>query len=111
MLEPDVLPVVELPDAPLLPPVVPVVPVVPDEPDEEFAPDGLCTVVVLVGVCTVVVVTVLEVPLLDDAPLCAGSFVVVIVVVLCPNAAVAVPISDRKMAIGNFFMSAPYNLD
>ncbi|WP_151639212.1 hypothetical protein [Noviherbaspirillum aerium] len=105
MLEPDVPPVVELPDAPLLPPVV------PDEPDEEFAPDGLCTVVVLVGVCTVVVVTVLEVPPLDDAPLCAGSFVVVIVVVLCPNAAVAVPISDRKMAIGNFFMSAPYDLD
>jgi hypothetical protein len=98
--EPDVLAVPELPEAPLL------LPAVPDEPGEETAPDGLCTVVVLVGVCTVVVVTGPDAPA-AAAPPCAGSVVVVMVVVLCAKAVVAAPISDRKIAIGNLFMFTP----
>lgn len=45
--------------------------------------------------------------LVAAAPLCDGSLVVVVVVVVWPKVAVAVPISDRKMARGNFFMLAP----
>lgn len=88
--------------------VLPLAPAVPDE-------------LSLDGVSVVVVVVVLEpeppdvpdVPLPDDWPVSevaepdfVGS-VVVVVVVVCPNVIAAVPISDRKMAIGNFFMLAP----
>ncbi|HJV74309.1 MAG TPA: hypothetical protein VJ654_08825 [Noviherbaspirillum sp.] len=49
-----------------------------------------------------------EDPELGEAALSvAGSFVMVVVVVVCPNVAVAVPSSDRKMAKGNFFMPTP----
>lgn len=119
------LPEVLVSDVPLLPLLM------SEEPDE---PDDVPEVVLSVDdgfVCVVVVVTVLgsllpddDVPLPDEvallpdvsdeepgvvavAPLAAGSWVVVMVVVVCPKDAVAVPISDRKMAIGNFFMLAP----
>lgn len=97
--------VVLVPDAPLL--------LVSEEPDE---PE-----VLLFGVSTVVVVVVtgadvplpdaplLEVPAPDDvASAFEGSVVTVVVVVVCPKAMVAVPISEIKMAIGNFFMLAPF---
>jgi hypothetical protein len=108
-------------EAPLLPLLIPEEPEEPDDaPDVE---DGV--------VCVVVVVTVAGALLPDDdaplpdevallpevseaepgvvaaAPLGAGSLIVVVVVVDCPKVAVAVPISDRKMARGNFFMLAP----
>ena len=90
------------------PPELPVpeelLPLVPDPPDELLL-DGGSTVVV--------VVTAPELPLPedglapdDDVPALEGS-VVVVVVVVCPNVIVAVPNSDRKIAIGNFFMLAP----
>jgi len=115
-------------DAPLLP-LLPLL-----MPEESEAPDGVPEAALSFDddfVCVVVVVTVLgsllpdedapvpdEVALLPDAsegepgdaaeaPLAAGSLVVVVVVVDCPKLAVAVPINDRKMAIGNFFMLAP----
>ena len=58
----------------------------------------------LFGVSTVVVVVVTAPD--EDVPAFDGSLVVV-VVVDCPNVIVAVPISDKKIAIGNFFMLAP----
>jgi len=82
----------------------------PLEPDplEELSLFGVSTVVV--------VVTVPEEPEAPEALLpedglapeedFVGSFVVVVVVV-CPYVIVAVPISDKKIAIGNFFMLAP----
>ncbi len=93
----DVEPPEEVPDVPL-----------PEVPDEEPL-EGVSIVVV-------VVVTVPELPeepddpdvLLSEvaAPDFAGSPVVVVVVVW-PNVIVAVPSSDRKIAMGNFFMLAP----
>ncbi|WP_052452310.1 hypothetical protein [Noviherbaspirillum autotrophicum] len=96
------------------------VPEDPDDPDEEESLFGGLTVVV-------VVVTVpdepeapevpeapdeLEVP--DDASVpdgaalfLAASSLVVVVVVVWPNDWDAIPISDKKIAIGNFFMLAP----
>lgn len=110
------VPIPELPEVPELS-VLPVpdelVPLVPEEPElpEALPPAGVSVVVV-------VVVTLGELPELPEeglapdvaAPDFEGS-VVVVVVVVCPNVIVAVPISDRKMAIGNFFMLAPAWLD
>ena len=95
---PELLPgVVIVSDAPLL--------LMPEVLEPEELPVAGCSDVV------VVVVTELlpdAAPEPDDAAsLVAGSCVIVVVVVVCPNVAVAVPISDRKMAIGNFFMLAP----
>jgi len=83
-------------------------PLVPD-PLEELSLFGMSTVVVVVTDPDEP-----DVPLSEDdgvaldelVPAFEGS-VVVVVVVLCPNVIVAVPISDRKIAIGNFFMLAP----
>lgn len=95
--------VLELPDMSLLDELLPLMP----EPLEELSLFGVSTVVV--------VVTVPDAPLLGDdelapdeeeVPALDGS-VVVVVVVVCPNVIVAVPSSDRKIAIGNFFMFAP----
>lgn len=72
--------------------VVVVVVTVPDEPDEPDAPEALLPDDGLAPE--------------EEAPDVVGSFVVVVVVV-CPNVIVAVPISDKKIAIGNFFMLAP----
>jgi hypothetical protein len=98
LLMPELLDVSLLPDE-LLPLVL--------EPLEELSLFGVSTVVV-------VVTDEPDVPLPEDdglapdeeAPALEGS-VVVVVVVVCPNVIVAVPISDRKIAIGNFFMLAP----
>lgn len=106
--------VVLVSDAPLLPLLV------SDAPEEELP---FCGFFVSVVVVVTVPVSLLpeeapvpgDVALVPDedagpdgaAPLCAGSSVVVVVVVVCPNVAVAVPISERKMAMGNFFMLAP----
>lgn len=88
-------------------------PLVPELPDVSLlVPDALLP---LFGVSTVVVVVVTapdallpEVGLVPDEVASAfdGSLVVVVVVV-CPNVIVAVPISDKKIAMGNFFMLAP----
>jgi hypothetical protein len=95
----------------------------PELLDVSLLPDELLPLVLepleelsLFGVSTVVVVVTDEpdVPLPEDdglapdeeVPALEGS-VVVVVVVVCPNVIVAVPISDRKIAIGNFFMLAP----
>jgi hypothetical protein len=100
----ELLLVPELPDA--------LLPLDPD-PLEELSLFGVSTVVV-------VVVTVPDAPdvpeaLLpddglapdeEDASALVGSFVVVVVVVW-PYVIVAVPISDKKIAMGNFFMLAP----
>ncbi|WP_292936827.1 hypothetical protein [Noviherbaspirillum sp.] len=104
-----------VPEAPLL--------LMPEEPDVPLSLlDG--------GVFVVVVVTVLgvsaapepdvpdmpEVPEVPDVPAVApdvsgarllGSTVVVVVVVLWATACVAMPISDRNITMGNFFILAP----
>lgn len=125
--EPVVTP--EVPLVPLLPEVSPLVVglvvapevvLMSDAPEEELSFFGFfVSVVVVVTVPVSLLPEEAPVPgdvaLLPDedagpdgaAPLCAGSSVVVVVVVVCPNVAVAVPISERKMAIGNFFMLAP----
>lgn len=109
--DPDegVLPLMpELPEV-SLPVPEPLLPAEPELPD----------VLSLLGLSTVVVVVVTVLPeppdepetLLpgevlapdDEVPDADGS-VVMVVVVLCPKLAAAVPINDRKMAIGNFFM-------
>lgn len=93
----------------------------PEVPEEEPSVFGLDCVVVVVtvfgallpdapvpdGLALLPEVSDGEPGVVCAAPFCAGSFVVVVVVVVCPNVAVAVPISDRKMAKGNFFMLAP----
>ncbi|WP_324901607.1 hypothetical protein [Noviherbaspirillum sp.] len=81
---PEVLP----PELPLLVSVVVVVVVAPPEPEPEP-----------------------ELPEVEpepelDAPAADGSPVVVVVVVVCPKTAVDVPMSDRKIAIGNFFIAS-----
>ena len=89
----------DAPDVPL--------PVVLDEPDEDPL-EGVWVVVV-------VVVVVPELPDEPDVPLlpevaAESDFVgspIVVVVVVWPKVNVAVPSSDRKIAIGNFFMLAP----
>ncbi|OWW20209.1 hypothetical protein [Noviherbaspirillum denitrificans] len=97
-------------DAPLVGELLPLpeelLPLVPEAPEEPDALLGVSTVVV-------VVVTAPDDPLLLDglapdvaAPDLVGSEVVVVVVV-CAYVSDAVPISDRKIAIGNFFMLAP----
>ncbi|HJV86138.1 MAG TPA: hypothetical protein VJ698_11755 [Noviherbaspirillum sp.] len=102
----------------LLVPLVPLVSLVPeallpvpDEPEEVLP--------LLSSVVVVVVVTVFaepDVPEPEAAGLAAswdcllGSFVVVVVVVLCATACVAVPAmptSDRNTMMGNFFMLSP----
>ncbi|WP_460843000.1 hypothetical protein [Noviherbaspirillum agri] len=123
------LPELLLSDDPLVP-LISDVPDVPEVPDEE-APDVVLSVFGVVVCVVVVVVTAPWSPLPDEAALpevpllpevsvddpgvvgaalgvglWLGSLVVVVVVVW-PNEAVAVPISDRKMAMGNFFMLAP----
>ncbi|HJV80907.1 MAG TPA: hypothetical protein VJ651_08735 [Noviherbaspirillum sp.] len=101
-----------VPDAPLL--------LMPEEPDAPLSLlDG--------GVFVVVVVTVLGVsaapepdvpdaPEVPDVPAVApdvsgagllGSTVVVVVVVLWATACAAMPISDRNITMGNFFILAP----
>ena len=124
--EPDVpVPVVELPD-----PEVPLPEVLSEEDDPLDEPvDGVVLPMpepedvslpvpdepLLFGSTVVVVVVTLPEPLLPEDGLepevaesdFVGSDVVVVVVVVCPYVIVAVPSSDRKMAIGNFFMLAP----
>lgn len=100
-LDGEVLLAPDVPEEVSLPVPDELLPLVPGAPD-----------VLLFGVSTVVVVVTDPEPpdaLLpeDDAPDVEGS-VVVVVVVVWAKVAVAVPISDRKMAIGNFFMLAPY---
>ncbi|WP_420476953.1 hypothetical protein [Noviherbaspirillum sp. ST9] len=99
--------VLELPDMSLLDELLPdvLLPLMP-ELLEELSLFGVSTVVV--------VVTVPDAPLLgedelapDEELLALDGSVVVVVVVVCPNVIVAVPSSDRKIAIGNFFMFAP----
>ena len=113
LLEPDVP---EEPDG-LDVPDEPDVPDESDDPEEPEDPDDPEDEPPWAGVLTVVVVVVTAAPLLpDDAPefepedallLLEGSAVVVVVVVLWEKLAVAVPINDKNMARGNFFMPAP----
>lgn len=105
----ELLLVPELLEASLLPDEL--LPLVP-EPLEELSLLAGSTVVVVVTVPDAPDVSAAPLPADDgldpdeDAPDLEGS-VVVVVVVVCPNVIVAVPISDRKIAIGNFFMLAP----
>lgn len=100
LLIPELLEVSLLPDE-LLPLVL--------EPLEELSLFGVSTVVVVVTVPDEPEAPLPEEDGLapdEEVPALDGS-VVVVVVVVCPNVIVAVPISDRKIAIGNFFMLAP----
>lgn len=88
--------------SPLVPePLAPLM-LLPDAPEDEVSPLGGSTVVVVVTLPD----SLLPEPE-DAAPLVAGSWVVVVVVVVCPNVADAVPISERKMAKGNFLICTP----
>jgi hypothetical protein len=108
--EPEPL-VMLLPEVSLLEPELPLVPLepleplLPDDPLEPPEEPAAGTVVV--------VVTVAEAGALDPveeepevALLFEGSTVVVVLVVW-PKLTAAVPIRDRKIAIGNFFMFTP----
>lgn len=123
------LPELLVSDEPLVPlvPAVPLEPLVPEEDEPEVALSVFGVVVWIVVVVVTVPWSLLpdealppEVPLLpevsDGEPGVVGAalgvgdwlgLLVVVVVVVWPNVAVAVPISDRKMAMGNFFMLAP----
>jgi hypothetical protein len=105
--EPDPL-VMLLPEVSLLEPELPLVPLEPLEPllpDEPLEPPEAGTVVV--------VVTVAEAGALDpveeepEVALLFDGSTVVVVLVLWPKLTAAVPIRDRKIAIGNFFMFTP----
>lgn len=94
----------ELLDVSLLVPDA-LLPLVPD-PLDELSVFGVSTVVVVVVTVPESLLPEVEPAPDEEAPVLDGSLVVV-VVVDCPNVNVAVPISDKKIAIGNFFMLAP----
>lgn len=102
-LDGELLLVPELLDVSLLPDEL--LPLIP-EPLDELSLFGVSTVVVVVTVPEALLPEDEGLAPDEDAPALVGSLVVVVVVV-CPNVIVAVPISDRKIAIGNFFMLAP----
>jgi|GEM_PF-4581621 len=114
----EVVPVPEAPaedvsDVPLLSVEVPEVPVA-EVPllSEDPLPDDASSVVVVVTVVVVFFLPDLALPLaespVDVVVLVEAGLPVVVVVVVCwPNAAVAVPRRETKIARGSFFMVAP----
>lgn len=111
-VEPDVPESPEVPEVPLVLPdpeldVSPLLPDVPEEESEVPLDEGAFLVVVVVVVAVPLLPEEESEPEVDALLLPEGLDVVVVVVVVWAKVAVAVPISDKKIAKGNFFMSAP----